>query len=297
MSIELFFRNVKYLFKYNIKSIHQYANDDHEYDLLRKILAIQDNEEDLIRNQNFPKIMDAWQTVLYLTSTNCSFCRFGDGEIAMMCGGRGGVFQKYDQRLASKLSEEFKSTNKELCIGINFWFYHSPKNLLKRQEIFYKTHSLEFRNQIAQHINQKIIYGDSLISMPYHLYSKFDFNKYYSEIEKLWKDKDIVVISGSTVFNNIKYNCFNTARSIKYIFGKSVNAFENYDELLELALNTSKSSTKFLILGQTATVLSYDLCNLGHRAIDIGHLPKDYDAWRKGKILTNSSIRDFYDKD
>lgn len=112
MSIELFFRNVKYLFKYNIKSIHQYANDDHEYDLLRKILAIQDNEEDLIRNQNFPKIMDAWQTVLYLTSTNCSFCRFGDGEIAMMCGGRGGYSKNTTKDWLRNLARHLKVPTK-----------------------------------------------------------------------------------------------------------------------------------------------------------------------------------------
>lgn len=49
-----------------------------------------------------------------------------------------------------------------------------------------------------------------------------------------------------------------------------------------------------LILGLTATVLAYELSNLGYFAYDIGHLPKDYDAFMKKAARSAEAIAKFY---
>lgn len=297
MSFELFARNVKYLFKYNLKHIYNRANDNHDHKMISNIIKMQENEKDLLNLKKRPHIMDVWETVNYLNNSNISYCRFGDGEFALMNDKKGGVFQKYDPRLADLLKKAFCSDNNILCVGLNYWFYHWPSNLHERQDIFYRILSKDIRDSLKPYIDFNRVYGDSLISMPYHLFKSFDFEKYYSEIEKLWKDKDIVIICGKTVFNKIKYNCFESAKSINYIYGKSVNAFDEYDALLEKALATDPKSPKFIILGQTATALAYDLAVNGHRGLDLGHLAKDFNAWKKQEPLNNDTIRDFYDKD
>lgn len=59
------------------------------------------------------------------------------------------------------------------------------------------------------------------------------------------------------------------------------NAFAVYNELLEKLKKYDKDKLIILILGQTATVLAYDLANLGYRALDLGHIAKDYDYFIK----------------
>ena len=52
-----------------------------------------------------------------------------------------------------------------------------------------------------------------------------------------------------------------------------------------------------LILGPTATVLSYDLNNLGYRALDLGHIAKDYDAFCKKLNKDSNTISGFFAPD
>lgn len=297
MSLELFLRNIKYLFKYNIKHIEQRANPVHDDVLLDMMLQSRENEKELEQAKDFPKVLDMFETVKLLNNSNKSFCRFGDGEIALLHDKQGGVFQKYDPKLAALLQKALSSQLDDLLVGVFYYFFHLPPQLLQRQQIFFSCNGRPLRHKLQQYMLTDITYGDALVSMPYHLYESFDFNSYYMEIGKLWEGKDIVMICGKTVFDKIKYNCFDSARSIEYIYGPRVNAFDKYDSLLEKALATDPAKIKFLILGQTATALAYDLCRHGHRAIDIGHLAKDYNSWKNNEPKDNYAIRKFYDKD
>lgn len=146
-------------------------------------------------------------------------------------------------------------------------------------------------------VHMDATYGDSTITMPYMLYKKLDFDRYYAKLEQLWKDKDIVLICGKTIFDKLDSNIFSSARSIEYLYGPRTNAFEQYDKLLEQALATDNNKLKLIILGQTATVLAYDLAKQGHRAIDMGHSAKDYNAYLKQAPVDNRSICNFFDKD
>ena len=65
-----------------------------------------------------------------------------------------------------------------------------------------------------------------------------------------------------------------------------MNAYNQYNEILLQAQSISKNKLILIILGPTATILAYDLSKLGYRALDIGHLAKDYNAW-KMKLQTN----------
>ena len=53
---------------------------------------------------------------------------------------------------------------------------------------------------------------------------------------------------------------------------------------MEAVLKFDKNNLILISLGQTATVLSFDLCKLGYQAIDIGHTDRDNEAYvRKAK--------------
>ena len=70
------------------------------------------------------------------------------------------------------------------------------------------------------------------------------------------------------------------AKTIKRILGPSKQAFDKYDEILEEAKKTDKSSLILLALGPAATCLAYDLHKLGFQAVDIGHVDVEYEWYR-----------------
>ena len=65
------------------------------------------------------KIFNAWETEDYLKKHVLSFCRFGDGEFAIM-NGESIAFQEYDSELAEKLLEILCRKEEGLLVGINY---------------------------------------------------------------------------------------------------------------------------------------------------------------------------------
>ena len=84
---------------------------------------------------------------------------------------------------------------------------------------------------------------------------------------------------GNDLFDNVK--------SIKRILCPAKNAFDKYDAILAECEKQSKDKLFLIALGPTATVLAYDLANLGYWALDVGHIDICYE-WKlrggKGKV-------------
>lgn len=277
--------------------MYHHSNQKYEDELLLKILSIKNNLEELKSGLQADHIMDCWATLDYLNQSNSSFSRFGDGEFSVAINGQSNVFQEYDELLAKKLREVLLSKEDGFLVGVNYYWFNEPIKLHDRQMLFYLTTAPQYRQILKDYLDDKRVYGESAISMPYMLYKDMDFEKYYSKLELLWKDKDIVLICGETIFDKLKHNIFLSAKSIEYIYAPHVNAFRQYDQILSKALATDSSKVKFIILGQTATVLAYDLFKNGHRAIDIGHSAKDYNAYKEKLIVDIDSCMKFFDKD
>lgn len=102
---------------------------------------------------------------------------------------------------------------------------------------------------------------------------------------------------GETVFNNIDYNIFDNSKSIEYIYAPSKNAFDKYEEILEKSMKHSKDKLFIIILGPTANILAYDLAVKGYRALDFGHIAKDYDAYIKKIERNTKNIYKFFEPD
>lgn len=124
-----------------------------------------------------------------------------------------------------------------------------------------------------------------------------EFDEFYMEFKKIWNNIDIAIICGERVFSDIEYNIFNNASSIEYLYCPSKNAFDQYDEILSNAKKISKNKLIITILGPTAKVLVFDLQGIGYRALDLGHLAKDYNAYKKKIIKNKISIGKFFEPD
>ena len=288
--IKLFLKNIGYLFKYDLKKL---AQESIRFEELNSILdGMKFEIADEYKNLKKPKIKTPAETIDALIKKNASFCRFGDGEFSLI-NGESIAFQKTDIKLAKRLIEIIRSDVENIFIGVPYCYYSSVEELRPFPKSFVRTWVAHNRTQITDLTLPGKQYYDTACTQLYALYESYDFKSYFSNIKKIWRNRDITIICGETVFDAIDVNIFDCAKSVDYLYGPSLNAFEIYDDLLMKARQIPQNRLVIAILGPTATVLAYDLAIAGYQAIDFGHIAKDYDFYRKKIQHSSETISNF----
>lgn len=241
------------------------------------------------------KIMNAQQTVKYLNQSCVSFCRFGDGEIAIMKG-ESIAFQQYDSKLAERLRRILSVNEDGLLIGINY-FYLNPVNNVNQYTLNFLNAMANQRKFLLNNCNREMLYMDAAITQMYENYENYDFERHYQLFQNLFDGKDVTLICGKNVLDNVQYNALEVCNSVEYVYAPGKNAFSQYDKILESALQIEKNRIVCVILGPTAKVLVYDLFKAGRIAWDIGHYLKDYDAYMRKVPKTDETINNFFKPD
>ena len=80
---------------------------------------------------------------------------------------------------------------------------------------------------------------------------------------------------------SFEYDVFDNAKSVTHQIAPSRDAFDEYDKILAEALKVDRNKMIIIILGPTATVLAYDLGLNGYQALDLRHIAKDYDRFKR----------------
>ena len=289
MGLKTLIKNIKYLSRYNLKETNnEIISINHRMNFLKYEL------KDDLENLYVPNILSKHESIEYILKNNCSLARFGDGEFKIMKG-RVAIFQKKNKKLTQRLNEIFESHNEKIAIGIPSTCCHSSLTYAKVKDEFSRKFITTFFGEhiewIMESLQKDKIYIDTRFTAP-------DENiEYYNDISRLWKNRDITIICGDRVFKNIKNNIFDCANSVEYQYAPTENAFDKYDEILECAKTISKDRLIIIILGPTATVLAYDLAQLGYQALDLGHIAKSYDAFCSGMEMSQKNISKFFGKD
>ena len=230
-----------------------------------------------------PVIKDIDETLrtLAFSVPPLSICRFGDGELNMIRG-KHAPFQKSSLELRRRLIEVLRSSHADIMVGIPRIAFKIDDDITPENSLFWLKKGKRFRKVLLSFINPRQTYYAAEVSLAYSYHDNDDFESYFASFRHIWEDKDVVLITGRTVFDKITYNIFDNARSVEYLYGPSRNAFEEYDDILSRALQIDKSKLILTILGPTATILAYDLALKGYRALDLGHIAKSYDMYKKG---------------
>ena len=219
-----------------------------------------------IKNQ-LPNIYSAKQT-LSLLQKGYSIARIGDGELPYIYAKQKISFQKYDPELRKRLMEILKSEEKEkLIISIPHIYGFCYKK-------FY-TENLE---KIKPLLNYKRSYGDTIITREPIIWGP----KAY---KKIWDNKEVVFITSKHGRFDKDPRFFDNIKKSYFIDIPPKNAFDKYDEILAKAKKYPKNCIFLIAAGPTATVLAYDLHNLGYQALDIGHLPNCYQTGKGEKPI------------
>ena len=205
------------------------------------------------------------QTMEILVNTDKSICRFGDGELKIIYDSNYNIgFQKNNIELQNKLKSILtERPNDNVLVSI---VYLDQPNVMIDEK---KRNSLL---EIVKLKNSDYIFGAANITRNI---------KYIPEFKKIWNDKDILIIEGEYTRSGVGNDLFDNTKSIKRLICPATNAFKKYDDIYDYVIkNVNKSNLLLCSLGPTATILSYDLSQLGYRILDIGHLDILYE-WRK----------------
>lgn len=300
MGIKKLIRNIRFLLKHDLSDWDYYANNLN-YFWRKEASAIAESlkyewEEDL-KELYRPDIKDFEETIDEILNTDKSFARFGDGEFQIMNNQRC-IFEVPDKKLSKKLKTVIKAENPDVMVGIPYMYYHSVKNKSELDKPFHRLLGGTFRKTIESFIDKNKTYYASDIC-PYIVSNLDNLDSYYEKIKDIWRNKDITIVCGDKVFNHIETNIFDCANSIEYLYTPTVNASEKYDEIFE-RIKEVKNKLIILICGPVATALAYDVaCYTGGgaklRALDLGHIAKDYDYYVNKRSRDNiKSTRKFF---
>ncbi|MDM0963116.1 SP_1767 family glycosyltransferase [Clostridium perfringens] len=245
-------------------------------------------------NKNRIVVKDCDEIIEKILKEKYSLSRFGDGELRLICG-KDISFQKYNKNLSDRLKEILisQTNDKKILIAIPNVFdtldiyVDKSKEYWTEQLFFYKDKWISLLNENAE-------YYDAFISRPYMIYRNKNNCKYkFKKIKEIWKEKKIVIIEGEKSKLGVGNDLFKSCKSIERIICPSKDAFSKYNEIFEVARKIPKDKIILIALGPTASILAYDLSNIGLQAIDIGHIDIEYE-WFLNNSIEKESIKGKY---
>lgn len=228
-----------------------------------------------------PRVSRVLESVQYLLWTNKSLARFGDGEVNLMLGRRE-FFQEKDKELQRRLLQVFKERDENLLIGIpDIFTGKMPMNRVNYNfwRHYYKRLVLWF----IKNTDHNRLYLGAHMSSPYTTTKTTDcelLDKVYDTFRMIWDNKDIIFVRAnhSQVYD---YDIFDNVKSIKIIYCPPKQTWNYYNQIKEEVFQEDRDKLYILAIGPVSDILAYDLMKDGRRALDLGHLPKDYDAYKK----------------
>ncbi|WML47817.1 SP_1767 family glycosyltransferase [Neobacillus sp. PS3-34] len=239
-----------------------------------------------------PLVRKTDETLDKIINDKCSVSRYGDADFGIMCK-RSLIYQTFDNNLRLRLKEIIKSDNENHIVCIPDVFGNLGR-FTDNSRLYWINYLSLNRHKIYRMLDMKKQYYDAMVTRLYIDYKdKSNAGERFLLFKKLWTNRDIVIVEGEQSRLGIGNNLFDTARSIRRILCPSTNAFAKYNEILAEVKKYDKSSLILIALGPTATVLAFDLSNIGYQAIDIGNIDIEYE-WFLQKAVEKLPIKNKY---
>ncbi len=221
------------------------------------------------------------ETLDKLLSSNCSMCRYGDGEFKVMLGKSNG-FQKKDPKLAKRLKEVITSNDDGVLLCIPN--VTSDTSLRTHEAVsFWNFFLKRYGAGVAKLLSSKTHYYNAHVTRLYMDYQPCGKSEeWFGRLKKLWSGKEILIVEGEKTRLGVGNDLFDGVLNIKRILCPSKSAFSFYEDILNSVVENWHGELVLIALGQTATVLAYDLHKKGIRALDIGHVDIEYEWFLQG---------------
>ncbi len=246
--------------------------------------------EKLVHNKNLKKAKKCYplqnvssidETLDQLLGGDCSMCRYGDGEFKVMLGKSNG-FQKKDPKLARRLKEVIVSRKDGILLCIP---NVTSDTLLRTREAvsFWNFFLKEYGAGVSKLLSPSVQYYNAHVTRLYMDYQPCGKSgEWFERLKGIWAGKEILIVEGEKTRLGVGNDLFKGAVSVKRILCPSKSAFSVYDDILQSVKEIWQGELVLIALGQTATVLAYDLHISGIRALDIGHIDIEYEWFLQG---------------
>ena len=128
-------------------------------------------------------------------------------------------------------------------------------------------------------------------------FKEYDFENHYKSLKQIWDNKKVLLVACKDALKDIEYNIFDNAQEINYLYIPSKHAYSEYMSIYSQIKEYSKDTLIIPMAGPSAKVLAFDLFKKGFRVLDLGHIMKDYDWYKKSINRTNQNIITFFAPD
>lgn len=240
----------------------------------------------ILKNHLRVKTID--ETLDALLNTEKSIVRFGDGELAVLCG-KDIFFQKTSPEIAEGLKRILSYPHEDLLVAIPDIFEDLEK-YTPRSAKFWKEHLLAYRNKYYRFCNLDKEYCNSFMTRAYiNFADKSQSTKWFEKFRQILRDRDLVIVEGCTTHNGVGNDLLAYAKSVERIICPSRNAYGVRDQILDACTKYGKDRLFLFSLGITAKGLVEELFLQGYRVLDIGNLDMEYE-WCVNQVQTNLSL-------
>lgn len=242
--------------------------------------------EEIYNNRpQIPNIKGFDETIDEIVKQGKSISRYGDGEFDLILG-RDNTLQKRNVHLAGRLVEILNSNLNNHIVAIPNVYGAFDNRTEEFKECFRKHLSNGGREREYALLDMDKVYYDAFISRPYKDYVNKSESAYkFARLKEIWKDRDVTIVEGKKTRMGVGNDLYDGVRSCNRILCPVVNAYDYYDEIIKAVEETSDCDRLIMIaLGATATVLAYDLSQMGYQAVDIGHIDIEYEWFVRNSL-------------
>lgn len=241
----------------------------------------------------------AWQNAASIDETldellrgECSMCRYGDGELKVMIGLSNG-FQQKDERLAERLRSILASEEDGILICIPNMVKDTPlrtPEAVKFWKDFLQVYGKRWVGLLAK---DGKYYNTQVTRLYMDYYTSGKSGEWFERLKRVWSDKHLLIVEGEKTRLGMGNDLFAGAASVKRVICPAKSAFSSYDEIFDTVKQVWQGELVLIALGQTATVLAYDLHKAGIRALDVGHVDIEYE-WYLDNVTEKIAIAGKY---
>ncbi len=232
----------------------------------------------------YPKIEQQEETIRRIVEEGKSLSCFHDSELALIANVSISDSQMCDPELGKRLLEIIKSDVPNLLIGIPDFYGSLAKYTGYASNEIRNYLTYEIRNEHQKLFDRNRVYSNSYITRFYEIYK--DKNTDAPEIrlnllKQIWDKRSVIIIEGVDTNLGVGNDLFgNVSGEAIRILAPETDDFDKYNQILGQALEVAKKDTLFLLaVGQSSTVLAYDLTKNGYQAIDVRHIGLEYEKF------------------
>ena len=237
------------------------------------------------------RLHDSWETLDKILRTGASVSRFGDGELQIMqryldelehpsCAEEVDTFQHYDASLGKRLYEVWQVPSSARHLNCVPYAFKDSSPHRGYGRIFFEREALMRLPLLEKLALEHDFYDTNFTRFYMGRYDIRDYPAYIKRMKTIWHDRDILFVEGEKSRLGVGNDLFSGARSVQRILCPATDAWGSYPEILRLTKEHGAGRLILIALGQTATVLAYDLSEAGLQAIDLGHVDVEYEWYR-----------------